>query len=230
MNWLKRAWNRVTAPDRTRPRSAWFFPMTDAGVRFVRRAHPRGVDYFLVNRGGAPVDGWVKLGLAARSAVLLDPRSPGRSGVAALRRGAASEVYLQLDPGESAVLQTFASEVVPGDRWPYANAVGDAEPVAGPWSLAFVEGGPVLPAPSELPALASWTTLADADTATTLAGAVQQQLAVLTTRLEQNLRGARVVKPRLLRRRDARAATRGSGTGHSQQSVTDPRRRAVRES
>ena len=138
-------------------------PMTDAGVRFVRRAHPRGVDYFLVNRGGAPVDGWVKLGLAARSAVLLDPRSPGRSGVAALRRGAASEVYLQLDPGESAVLRTFASEVAPGDPWPYADAVGDPEPVAGPWRLAFVEGGPVLPASSELPALASWTTLADAE-------------------------------------------------------------------
>jgi hypothetical protein len=138
-------------------------PMTDAGVRFVRRAHSRGVDYFLVNRGEAPVDGWVKLGQAARSAVLLDPRSPGRSGAAALRGGAASEVYLQLDPGESAVLRTFASDAAPGDPWPYAAAVGDPEPVAGPWSLAFVEGGPVLPASSALPALASWTTLADAE-------------------------------------------------------------------
>ena len=33
----------------------------------------------------------------------------------------------------------------------------------GPWRLAFVEGGPVLPAPSDLHALASWTTLADAE-------------------------------------------------------------------
>ena len=136
-------------------------PMTDAGVRFVRRAHPRGVDYFLVNRGGAPVDGWVKLGTTARSALLLDPRSPARSGVAALK--AASEVYLQLDPGESAVLRTFASEVAPGEPWPYAAPVGDPEPLAGPWRLAFVEGGPVLPAFSELPELASWTTLADAE-------------------------------------------------------------------
>jgi hypothetical protein len=136
-------------------------PMTDAGVRFVRRAHPRGVDYFLVNRGAAPVHGWVKLGTTARSALLLDPRSPARSGVAALKT--ASEVYLQLEPGESAVLRTFASEVAPGEPWPYSAAVGDPEPVAGPWSLAFVEGGPVLPASSELPALASWTTLADAE-------------------------------------------------------------------
>ena len=90
-------------------------PMADAGVRFVRRVHPRGADYFLVNRGAAPVDGWVKLGTGGplgrppRPAVA---RATG--GVAALRRGAASEVYLQLEPGESAVLRTFASESGPG--------------------------------------------------------------------------------------------------------------------
>ena len=136
-------------------------PMADAGVRFVRRVHPRGAEYFLVNRGAAPVDGWVKLGTAARSALLLDPRSADRVGVAALN--AASEVYLQLQPGESAVLRTFASDPAPGDPWPYVEAVGAAAPVDGPWRLAFVEGGPALPAPSDLRALASWTTLADAE-------------------------------------------------------------------
>ena len=136
-------------------------PMADAGVRFVRRVHPRGAEYFLVNRGAAPVDGWVKLGTSARSALLLDPRSAERSGVAALK--AAGDVYLQLQPGESAVLRTFASDSAPGDPWPYVEAVGAAAPVDGPWHLAFVAGGPVLPAPSDLPALASWTTLADAE-------------------------------------------------------------------
>jgi hypothetical protein len=81
--------------------------------------------------------------------------------VAALK--AASEVYLQLQPGESAVLRTFASDPAPGSAWPYFEAVGAAAPVDGPWHLAFVEGGPVLPAPSDLRALASWTTLADAE-------------------------------------------------------------------
>ena len=136
-------------------------PMADAGVRFVRRHNSRGADYFLVNRGGAPVDGWVKLATTARSALLLDPRSADRAGVAALRRGAASEVYLQLDPGESAVLRTFASDLAPGAPWPYVEAIGAAEAVEGPWRLAFVEGGPIPPAPSDLRALASWTTLTD---------------------------------------------------------------------
>jgi hypothetical protein len=135
--------------------------MADAGVRFVRRTHPGSVDYFVVNRGGAPVDGWITLGAPARSALLLDPRSPARTGEAALRRGAASEVYLQLEPGESIVLRALANDLVTGGPWPYVEAGGAAEPVEGPWHLAFVEGGPVPPAPSGLRALASWTTLAD---------------------------------------------------------------------
>ena len=135
-------------------------PMADAGIRYVRRVHPRGADYFLVNRGSAALDGWVKLATTARSALLLDPRSPDRAGVAALRRGA-SEVYLQLEPGESIVLRALANDLATGGPWPYVEAVGAAEPVEGPWHLAFVDGGPVLPAPAELPALASWTMLAD---------------------------------------------------------------------
>ena len=70
-------------------------------------------------------------------------------------------MYLQLAPGESAVLRTFASDPAPGG--PLAVRRGRRRRGAGgrPWRLAFVEGGPVLPAPSDLPALASWTTLAD---------------------------------------------------------------------
>ncbi len=64
--------------------------MADAGVRFVRRLHPGGADYFLVNRGTAKVDGWQKLGTSARSAVLLDPLSPESTFAATLRPGAAS--------------------------------------------------------------------------------------------------------------------------------------------
>jgi hypothetical protein len=137
--------------------------MADAGVRFVRRLHPGGADYFLVNRGPAKVDGWQRLGTPARSAVLLDPVSPESTFAAMLRPGVGleSEVYLQLDPGESVVLRASASGPAsegPGSR---LEALGVPEPLEGPWRLAFVEGGPALPASSELRALASWTTLAD---------------------------------------------------------------------
>jgi hypothetical protein len=70
-------------------------------------------------------------------------------------------VYLQLDPGESRVLRTSTSSLVSGSPWSRVEAVGAPEPLEGPWQLAFVDGGPALPASSQLRALASWTTLVD---------------------------------------------------------------------
>ncbi len=68
-------------------------PMTDQGLRFVRRVHPYGgYHYFVVNGGERPVDGWVTLGTPVTSAVLFDPlrvhrrhrrRAAGRVGLAA---------------------------------------------------------------------------------------------------------------------------------------------------
>ncbi|HEY1377915.1 MAG TPA: glycosyl hydrolase, partial [Gemmataceae bacterium] len=138
-------------------------PMADAGLRFVRRTHPGGHHYFLVNRGDKAVDGWVSLGTPARSAVLLDPLAADRAGVAAFRRapGGAAEVYLQLDPGESRVLRTFAAAEVSGKAWPYGKPAGEPVAVVGPWAVEFVEGGPELPARYETQALASWTTRPD---------------------------------------------------------------------
>ena len=135
-------------------------PAVDLGLRFIRRTHEHGFTYFLANRGDQPVDGWVTLGTAAKSAAILDPRYEHRSGVAALRQGAdgAAQVYLQLAPGESCILRTFVRESVAGPAWAYHQTMGAAQPVDGLWRVQFVEGGPVLPAGYSTPQLASWTT------------------------------------------------------------------------
>ena len=88
--------------------------MMDDGIWFVRRAHEEGYQYFIANRGDKPVDKWIALGTPAKSAVLLDPRFDNRSGVAALRQGAdgATQIYLQLLPGESRILRTFETKIV----------------------------------------------------------------------------------------------------------------------
>jgi hypothetical protein len=140
-------------------------PMADAGIRFVRRTHARGHHYFLVNRGERPVEGWVALGTPARSAVILDPRSADHTGVATLRRGGVGEaqVFLRLQPGESRVLRTFTDQEVEGRPWREYASEGEAQSVAGVWRLRFIEGGPALPAEIETRALASWTTLGDAE-------------------------------------------------------------------
>src|SRR5262249_36481070 len=122
-----------------------------------------GHHYFLVNRGDKPVDGWVPFGTLFRSAVLLDPLPDDRAGRVALRRGSwgMPEVYLQLEPGESRILRTFTKEDVKCPPWRYTKPAGEPVPVAGPWAVEFIEGGPVLPAKFETPTLASWTTRDD---------------------------------------------------------------------
>ncbi|HJZ58738.1 MAG TPA: hypothetical protein VKE74_27595, partial [Gemmataceae bacterium] len=117
----------------------------------------------LVNRGDKPVDDWVFLGTRARSAVLLDPLSDTRAGKAALDHPVPplARVYLQLQPGESLVLQTFTDADVNAEPWRYTRPAGEPVAVAGTWTVEFIEGGPVLPSAFETKEPASWTTRDD---------------------------------------------------------------------
>jgi len=133
----------------------------DLGLQFVRRADSRGHIYFLANRGERMVDGFVTLGVSAKSAAIFDPRFESRIGMAAVRKdtGGSTQVYLQLQPGESCILRTFAKEVVEGPQWQYLQWSGAACAVAGTWKVGFVEGGPELPAGFQTKELESWTKL-----------------------------------------------------------------------
>lgn len=135
--------------------------VVDAGVGFVRRAHPEGHHYFLANRGDRSLEGWVSLATPARSAVILDPRFEDRIGVASVRSGGdgLAQVYLQLQPGESCVLRTFADREVQGRAWAYRQLDGEPRALAGVWKVRFLEGGPALPEGFETRELASWTKL-----------------------------------------------------------------------
>jgi hypothetical protein len=137
--------------------------MADAGLAFVRRRHDRGRHYFVVNRGAAVVGRWIALGTAARGVVRLDPLSAAAGSALPLRARADGppEVWLELQPGESAVLRTFVDAPVVAPPRPELEPDGAAIRVDGPWHVAFVDGGPALPAPFETNALASWTERGD---------------------------------------------------------------------
>jgi hypothetical protein len=136
------------------------------GLQFIRR---RGAEssavarqYFLTNLGETAVDRWVGLAGSFRSVGLLDPMT-GKTGMAATRQASApgvTEVYLQLEPGQSMIVRAFAG-AVNAPAWSYVKAEGESVPLAGAWKLKFVEGGPALPREATLDKLASWTTLAD---------------------------------------------------------------------
>jgi len=151
--------------------------VADAGVRFIRRRHDAGCHYFLTNLGDHTLDGWVPLGVQARSAVLLDPCFVDRAGVAAVRTlpDGGTACYLQLAPGESLVLRTFTEREVAGRAWPYRRVLEDRPAVAPatPWRVTFIEGGPDLPPGFETNRLASWTTRGGA--AETFAGTARYE-------------------------------------------------------
>jgi len=139
-------------------------PCVDLGLRFVRRTHAEGYHYFIANRSETPVDGWVTLGTRATSALLLDPRFEDRVGLAALKNeGGVTQVYLQLRPGESLILRTFARKAVKAAPWSYFESAGPSQTISGSWKVRFVEGGPEMPAGYDTAGLASWTTRADAE-------------------------------------------------------------------
>jgi hypothetical protein len=137
--------------------------MTDSGLRFVRRVHDHGYEYFLVNRSDHEIAAWIPLAVAAGSAVLLDPMIENRSGAAALRRTAegATQVYLQMAPGESLVLRAFRDRAIESAPWKYQKIVGDPIAIEGTWKVTFIDGGPVLPKEFETKSLGSWTDSAD---------------------------------------------------------------------
>lgn len=132
--------------------------LTDTpGLEFLRRASPSAVTYFLANRGKQPIDQWIPLAAPATAAVLLDAMT-GEAGVAARRPGTnQSEVYLQLEPGQTVFVRCLTAAPANAKRWRYRRGSPDSTPIAGSWSVRFTEGGPSLPAPYQTAQLASWT-------------------------------------------------------------------------
>ncbi len=122
------------------------------GLEFIRRADEGGRFYFIDNRGSEPIDGWVPLAGRPAAAVLMDAMT-GRTGIGALR---GSEVFLQLQPGESIIVRVLRRKVQ-GKPWKYMRPSGESVEIRGTWEVKFVSGGPVLPEPYRTEQLLSWT-------------------------------------------------------------------------
>jgi hypothetical protein len=94
-----------------------------------------------------------------KAVALFDPMTE-ESGLGAMHVTARGypEVYLQLDPGQSIILKTLDAEPE-GSAYVYSTTSNQAVTVSGPWSLAFVSGGPEFPDTVDKAPLGSWTDL-----------------------------------------------------------------------
>lgn len=135
------------------------------GIGILRQRWSSGHQYFVSNTGTDTLDGWVSLSTPAAVIAIMDPMT-GRAGVARTRRAADSaiDVYLQLQPGQSLVLRTTTRPTPePTIAWAYRRAAGTPVILAGPWSVRFVAGGPVLPPAFQSDSLVPWTGRGDAE-------------------------------------------------------------------
>jgi hypothetical protein len=133
--------------------------LAEEKLKCIRREIAGSEYYFIVNDGKEKFDNWVLLNTELQNAALYDPMMQ-RSGVAKTRQGDSNtlDIYLQLMPGESCVVQTGPSKFR-GSMYPYSHAAGDALTINGNWKLKFISGGPSLPVETTVSQLKSWTDL-----------------------------------------------------------------------
>ena len=129
-------------------------------LQVIRRRSDEGRQYFVV--ASQRVNRWIALASHPATVAFMDPMS-GRTGLARTRvRGGQREVFVQLDSGQSMIVRA-ATRTLRGADWPYAEPAGVPTPISGRWSVAFVDGGPVLPQPFSADSLPPWTGRGDAD-------------------------------------------------------------------
>lgn len=133
--------------------------MAAQGLQCIRRAIPGGKYYFITNTSSQRVDAWVNLATAAEHINVFNPMT-GSSGKAMVKKEAGqTAVYLQLNQGESCVLQSTPT-ANPGSAYSYYALAGKPVKIEGAWKVSFLSGGPVLPVATTTTQLTSWTTWA----------------------------------------------------------------------
>lgn len=130
--------------------------MFDQGLQCIRRTDGNTTVYFIANRGTAVVDDWVPLERKMESAVLYNPMTGAFGQAKVQHSGESGEVYLQLNPGESCLVQLYTDKIAT-QEYSYLQSSGEKTTIGNNWTLTFVNGGPELPKPVKLDKLGSWT-------------------------------------------------------------------------
>lgn len=137
--------------------------VSEIGGQLIRRKHEKGHHYFMTLLKNNPVNGWITLGINAQSAMFFDPLT-GKKGQAAIRnQNGRTQVYLQLQPGESILLKTFTDVSINAKKWSYYQPTGSIINLEKGWQLSFTKSEPAISGIFALDFLGSWTELNNED-------------------------------------------------------------------
>jgi hypothetical protein len=131
--------------------------MTDSQIKFTRRETKTGYNYFILNQGEKAFDGWLPFEINVSSAAIFNPTTD-KFGLAKsrIKSGRETEIYFRLLPGESLIITGY-KESVSGKPYSFYDPLTASKEITGTWKVDFIEGGPALPASSEISKLISWT-------------------------------------------------------------------------
>ncbi|HUX56481.1 MAG TPA: glycosyl hydrolase [Bacteroidales bacterium] len=132
-------------------------PMTDRGLQFTRRESNTGYYYFIKNQKETQYSGWLPLNVEASSVGIFNPMTEDY-GIAKNRKAENGifEIYADLWPGESMVIETFNNKMS-GKPYSFYTPLSIPEELQGSWNVEFIEGGPVIPSSKKVDKLISWT-------------------------------------------------------------------------
>lgn len=133
--------------------------ITQFNGQCIRRKNESGYHYFFTMLTNNPIDGWVQLGVKATSALFFDPLND-TSGKAMIRdNNGKTEVYMQLQPGQSTILKTFTDKDVQVPYWNYHQPSDEKIVLKNGWKLSFIESEPAIEGIFNIDTLGSWTNL-----------------------------------------------------------------------
>ncbi|MCH5234706.1 MAG: glycosyl hydrolase family 2 [Muribaculaceae bacterium] len=130
------------------------------GISTIRRRNEvGGYNYFMSLLNDKELDDFVNLATPASSIVIFDPVT-GRKGLAQTRTttNGATQVRLQLKPGQSLILKTFPYQI-DGETWAYVESKGEPLIIDKGWTVSFPKSEPEIAGVFPTDSVYSWTKL-----------------------------------------------------------------------